>query len=48
MARCRIVVGDLNSAIRSLRRAVEIAPDLEAARVEIRALERKAQQDSAD
>lgn len=48
MARCRIVVGDLNSALRSLRRAVEISPDLEAARVEIRALERKAEQDSPD
>lgn len=48
MARCRIVVGDLNSALRSLRRAVEISPDLESARMEIQALERKAQQDSAD
>lgn len=48
MARCRIVLGDLNSALRSLRRAVEISPDLEAARSEIRTLERKAQQDSAE
>lgn len=48
LARCRIMQGDLNGAIEVLDRALEVSPDLEAARSEAIALRRKTRQDSAE
>ncbi len=44
LARCRVMLGDAASAIRALRRCLEICPDLENARVQIRIIERKLRQ----
>ena len=41
LARCKIAEGDLSAAIHSLDRALEICPDLESARVQIRAIRRQ-------
>lgn len=41
LARCRLLLGDHQGAIRSLKRAIEICPDLENARLQIKAIQRK-------
>ena len=48
LARCRVAMGDLNGAIEVLNRALEVSPDLEAAKTEVQVLRRKARQDSAE
>lgn len=48
LARCRIVAGAYGEAIEALQRALEICPDLEAARAQLRALRRRTRQDSAE
>jgi tetratricopeptide (TPR) repeat protein len=40
LARCRTVLGDKSGALAALHRCVEICPDMESARVQIRVLER--------
>jgi len=44
LARCRIAAGDYAEAIEALERALEICPDLESARTQIRALRRRSRQ----
>jgi tetratricopeptide (TPR) repeat protein len=46
LARCRLAAGDYAAAIEALERALEICPDLEAARAQIRALRRRSRHDS--
>lgn len=41
LARCKLVEGDFAAAIHALERALEICPDLESARVQIRAIRRQ-------
>jgi tetratricopeptide (TPR) repeat protein len=44
LARCRIAAGDHAEAIEALEQALEICPDLETARAQIRALRRRSRQ----
>lgn len=44
LARCRMLLGDGQGAIVALRRALEICPDLENARLQIKSIERKLRQ----
>jgi tetratricopeptide (TPR) repeat protein len=44
LAKCRVAAGDYAEAIEALQRAVEICPDLETARAQIRALRRRSRQ----
>ncbi|TWU60026.1 Tetratricopeptide repeat protein [Rubripirellula tenax] len=44
LARCRLMLGDGEAAISALRRGLEICPDLENARAQIRIIERKLRQ----
>jgi tetratricopeptide (TPR) repeat protein len=44
LARCRMLLGDNEGALSALKRCSEICPDLESARVQIRALERQLRQ----
>ena len=41
LARCRIALGDNTGALMALRRALQICPDLETVRLQIRTLQRK-------
>jgi tetratricopeptide (TPR) repeat protein len=41
LARCQLLLGDSEGAVRSLRRCLEISPDLENARLQIRAIQRR-------
>ena len=41
LARCRTILGDNAGAISALERCLEICPDLESARVQIRVLQRR-------
>lgn len=41
LARCRVVLGNCDGAIAALKRCLDICPDLETARVQIRTLERR-------
>lgn len=41
LARCRMMLGNPAAAVAALRRCVEICPDLESVRLQIRAIERK-------
>lgn len=41
LARCRVMLGDSEGAIRALKRAVAVCPDLEGARMQIRAIQRR-------
>jgi len=41
LARCKLLLGDSEGALSSLRRCLEICPDLESARLQIRAIERR-------
>tara|TARA_R110002073_G_scaffold38537_16_gene110497 strand:+ start:11379 stop:12059 length:681 start_codon:yes stop_codon:yes gene_type:complete len=47
LARCRMLARDYEGAISALRRCVEICPDVENARVQIRVLERRLRQTDA-
>lgn len=44
LARCRLLLSDREGALRALRRCLEICPDLENARLQIRAIERQLRQ----
>ncbi len=44
LARCRLLLGDSEGAVSALRRCLEICPDLESARLQIRAIERRLRQ----
>ncbi len=44
LARCRLLLGDQLGAIAALRRALQICPDLENARLQIKSIERKLRQ----
>lgn len=44
LARCRLILGDSEGAISALQRCVNICPDLESARLQIRAIERRLRQ----
>jgi tetratricopeptide (TPR) repeat protein len=41
LARCRLLLGDSEGAVSSLQRCLEISPDLENARLQIRAIQRR-------
>ncbi|MEO1616867.1 MAG: HEAT repeat domain-containing protein [Planctomycetota bacterium] len=41
LARCQVVLGDYHQAVKSLQRCLDIVPDLEAARVQLRSLRRR-------
>lgn len=41
LARCQVVLGDYGQAVKSLQRCLDIVPDLEAARVQLRSLRRR-------
>ena len=41
LARCRVMLGDNEGAIHALKRAMKICPDLESARMQIRAIQRR-------
>ena len=47
LARCRLMLGESESAIRALQRCVDICPDMESARLQIRAIRRKLRQTDA-
>ncbi len=47
LARCRVVAGDYTEAIEALQRALEICPDLESARTQLRALQRRTRQNES-
>jgi tetratricopeptide (TPR) repeat protein len=44
LARCRLLLGDSEGAVSALQRCVNICPDLESARLQIRAIERRLRQ----
>ncbi len=44
LARCRLMLGDGESAIAALQRCLEICPDMESARAQIRLIQRKLRQ----
>jgi tetratricopeptide (TPR) repeat protein len=41
LARCRLMLGDSEGAIEALKRCCQICPDMESARLQIRAIERR-------
>lgn len=41
LARCRLILGDSEGAIEALKRCCQICPDVESARLQIRAIERR-------
>jgi hypothetical protein len=41
LARCRLVLGEQRRAIDALHRCVEICPDMESARLQIRAIRKR-------
>lgn len=41
LARCRVMLGDNEGAIEALRRCCEISPDMESARLQMRAIQRR-------
>lgn len=47
LARCRIAAGDNAEAIEALERALEICPDLESARTQLRVLQRRTRQNES-
>ena len=44
LARCRLLLGDSEGALQALQRCLEICPDMETARAQIRVVERKIRQ----
>ncbi len=44
LAKCRVLLGDAHAAIEALQRCLEICPDVESARVQIRAIRRRLRQ----
>lgn len=44
LARCRLILGDSGAALSALQRCVSICPDLESARLQIRAIQRRMRQ----
>lgn len=44
LARCRLILGDSEGAVSALERCVEICPDQESARLQIRAIQRRLRQ----
>jgi tetratricopeptide (TPR) repeat protein len=47
LARCRLMLGECEAAIRALQLCVEVCPDMESARLQIRAIRRRLRQTDA-